>query len=349
MPCYYHRDREPVTVCVECGRLICSECTRGEGGENVCRPCVELLRSAPEPGPRVSTRKSPVLAVLLSVIPGVGQIYNEQVAKGLLIMAVFFALVMLFLWGGVAVSGAFGLGYSPVPYYQWWPFGPGPFVGHPSFALPRYRSLALVFLILLVYCYAIFDAATVASRTNRGESISHRPRRLRRSSIAAGPTDDDLRKGAEKAMTTPILNSSAGQQIESGAKPPPRRPGRGTQMARLGWALVVLGLILLGQMANIWWLRIERVWPIIPLLLGLRFLYDYRQSQDSHQLLLGLIFTLLGGYFLLDTTFRLHRIVGTAANYWPVCLLAFGIYLIWRNRTKPKEDFDQDQLKKGDE
>ncbi len=108
MPCYYHRDREPVTACVECGRLICDECTTSHQGANLCRPCAERLQAAAQSGPQVAVRKSPVLAALLSVIPGVGQMYNEQVVKGVMIMAIFFALVFLFLWGGLAGSGGSG-------------------------------------------------------------------------------------------------------------------------------------------------------------------------------------------------------------------------------------------------
>ena len=41
MNCYYHPDHEVVSSCVNCGRLICSECKVELDGKMYCNPCTE--------------------------------------------------------------------------------------------------------------------------------------------------------------------------------------------------------------------------------------------------------------------------------------------------------------------
>lgn len=43
MQCAYHPDREPVGACVECGRLICSECKTAIQGKFYCSPCADKV------------------------------------------------------------------------------------------------------------------------------------------------------------------------------------------------------------------------------------------------------------------------------------------------------------------
>jgi type III secretory pathway component EscS len=50
MNCYYHPDREPVGMCVSCGRLVCAECKVELQGKIHCNQCAEqLLRGSPKP------------------------------------------------------------------------------------------------------------------------------------------------------------------------------------------------------------------------------------------------------------------------------------------------------------
>jgi len=42
-------------------------------------------------------RKDPVVAALLSIIPGMGQMYNGEVAKGLILLFIFIVLLMWML------------------------------------------------------------------------------------------------------------------------------------------------------------------------------------------------------------------------------------------------------------
>ena len=43
MKCAYHPDREPMGMCVACGRLICVECKAVLGGKIYCTPCADKI------------------------------------------------------------------------------------------------------------------------------------------------------------------------------------------------------------------------------------------------------------------------------------------------------------------
>ncbi|HXE08137.1 MAG TPA: B-box zinc finger protein, partial [Acidobacteriaceae bacterium] len=111
MNCANHPDRERVAFCQNCGKPLCEECKRTIGSSVFCEPCF-AGRSAgtpPPPGgfpgytappagyaPGVPRRHpEPVVAALLGFIPGVGAMYNEQYAKGIVHLIVFAILVSL--------------------------------------------------------------------------------------------------------------------------------------------------------------------------------------------------------------------------------------------------------------
>lgn len=41
MKCAYHPDVDAVGACVNCGRMVCSECRAMLGGKTYCKPCAE--------------------------------------------------------------------------------------------------------------------------------------------------------------------------------------------------------------------------------------------------------------------------------------------------------------------
>ena len=62
MKCYYHPDREPVGMCVNCGRLICTECKREHSTKLYCAHCsdellknTQLIDSVPRPRDKTET------------------------------------------------------------------------------------------------------------------------------------------------------------------------------------------------------------------------------------------------------------------------------------------------------
>ena len=41
--CAYHSERDPVSACVNCGKLICEECRKTIEGKIYCEPCSRLI------------------------------------------------------------------------------------------------------------------------------------------------------------------------------------------------------------------------------------------------------------------------------------------------------------------
>ena len=123
-------------------------------------------------------------------------------------------------------------------------------------------------------------------------------------------------------------------------------------VAILGWVLIIVGLLIWGETARIPFLRLENIWPLFPLILGIRFLYDYRRYEESSQLLLGLVFTLIGGYFLLRNTpigDFFEEMIEEAVELWPLLLIIVGAYLIWISRTKRRQEAARSETEKHNE
>ena len=106
---------ERVGFCQDCGRPLTRETVRTVGSGVFCESCLEARiagsaqtasaaqgpgvpppASGPLPPPPVSSGEpSPLLAGLLGLIPGVGAMYNGQVAKGFAHLVIFAVLVFL--------------------------------------------------------------------------------------------------------------------------------------------------------------------------------------------------------------------------------------------------------------
>ena len=140
MTCANHPDRERIAYCQNCGKPLCQECMRSVGTAVYCEPCLAAkLAGAPTSGPGSYSYSDPVsgvyasgtpaggtytyqdpvsgayatgavppgggpnpmLAGLLGFIPGVGAMYNEQYAKGIVHLIVFAVLVSLSDYVGI--------------------------------------------------------------------------------------------------------------------------------------------------------------------------------------------------------------------------------------------------------
>ena len=120
MNCANHPDRERAAFCQNCGKPLCTECVRNVGTSVFCEPCLaaRVAGTAPPAGypysgyppgrppatgyppgqlppPPAPGEPNPGLAALLGFIPGVGAMYNEQYAKGIVHLMVFAVLVSL--------------------------------------------------------------------------------------------------------------------------------------------------------------------------------------------------------------------------------------------------------------
>ena len=143
MNCANHPDRERVAFCQHCGKPLCADCVRNVGTQVFCEPCLaaRVAGTAPphtaygyppppnytsgyqpgyQPGyppagpPVASGEPNPGLAALLGFIPGVGAMYNEQYAKGIVHLVVFAVLVSL----ASDVNGIFGLFIAGWVFYM---------------------------------------------------------------------------------------------------------------------------------------------------------------------------------------------------------------------------------------
>lgn len=82
MKCVNHFDKDAVGVCNHCGKSICTECQYSLNNENYCKDCLAIKQGQVQ---KKETR-SPALAAILSfIIGGLGQFYNGQPGKGVLI------------------------------------------------------------------------------------------------------------------------------------------------------------------------------------------------------------------------------------------------------------------------
>lgn len=91
MKCVNHLEKDALAICNYCGKSICSECFVEIKGEAYCKDCLPV-----KIGQVKKEERSPALAAILSfIIAGLGQIYNGQIGKGLLI---FFTCWLIIPW-----------------------------------------------------------------------------------------------------------------------------------------------------------------------------------------------------------------------------------------------------------
>jgi TM2 domain-containing membrane protein YozV len=130
MNCANHPDRERTAFCQNCGKPLCNECVRNVGTSIFCDPCLTARVSGappapgygypgppvgyPPPEPVVPGEPNPVIAAILGFIPGVGAMYNEQYAKGIVHLIVFVLLVSL----ASDFNGIFGLFIAGWEFYM---------------------------------------------------------------------------------------------------------------------------------------------------------------------------------------------------------------------------------------
>lgn len=100
-------------------------------------------------------------AMLLSLIPGLGQCYNKQVFKGIIFLIIFVLFVVEFIFFGFsALQGFITLGTESI-------------VDHSLFMLIEGTlQLIITFLFIVFYVLNIKDAKTIATRWQKGEKVN---------------------------------------------------------------------------------------------------------------------------------------------------------------------------------
>ncbi len=149
MKCVYHPANSASARCSACARPLCPACDHRIKGIPCCQDCivngVEMLRRSAGHGQHVvhHEEKSPFIALLLGLVPGLGAAYNGQNIKAL---THFVAVVGLWV-----LADIFGM-----PLEIAFVFGGGAF-----------------------YFYSIYDAFQSALRLRRGEDLKGEDERLK--------------------------------------------------------------------------------------------------------------------------------------------------------------------------
>jgi len=99
MKCYVHPDVDAVGTCTNCGKTVCSNCAMEVGGKLVCKNCAQNLANRQVSAPSAANKKEPFLALILSfLIPGLGQLYNGDLTKGIfLFLGAIVSVVLMFV------------------------------------------------------------------------------------------------------------------------------------------------------------------------------------------------------------------------------------------------------------
>lgn len=104
--------------------------------------------------------KNPNLAMFLSIIPGLGQLYNKQVIKGGFFLTIFLLeIVEIFTFGIRAINDLITLGSTPME-------------DHSLFMLIEGAIQILVFILMfLLHAVSMADAKHTAQLINRGKKV----------------------------------------------------------------------------------------------------------------------------------------------------------------------------------
>ncbi|MET3645069.1 carbohydrate ABC transporter permease [Streptococcus gallinaceus] len=107
-----------------------------------------------------SQKQNPRLAMWLSLVLGLGQLYNKQRAKGFILLAVFLLEVIEIITFGIpAIAGLITLGDTPV-------------VDHSLFLLIKGSMQIIIFVVMaIIHIVCMKDAKDTANLINQGFSV----------------------------------------------------------------------------------------------------------------------------------------------------------------------------------
>lgn len=253
-------------------------------------------------------KKMPWLAGILSIVPGAGQLYNGQYSKGIAIFALLIISAILFV---VSLIGPELLGIS---FYQrgfFW------FTDEPKLQKLITILLFVFVAVPLIIIYSIFDAVSSARRINEQQMQSTRVvnqgvnqmNDMNQSNVNQ-PEMNEPNMHSNPEMNTENANtgnqswSSPQGEKQFDQQTPPRQPANPpSKRGYLFWAIVFLGIGFMGMLqfldldlSHAW----NRLWPLIPLALGLKLLADYHHQGEVGQMILGAFFTAVGVLFFLN-------------------------------------------------
>jgi hypothetical protein len=118
MKCANHPQNDAAAYCGQCGRSLCPECRRDVSGMVYCENCLAARLRGPMPPLMASSAPIPGVALALGFIPGVGAIYNGQIAKAISQVLIFGCLIALGdrVHGGL--DAVFGMAIAAFYFYM---------------------------------------------------------------------------------------------------------------------------------------------------------------------------------------------------------------------------------------
>jgi hypothetical protein len=125
MICAYHQKNPAVVECHRCTRALCTACDHRIRGFPYCQDCivagVEILQQQTRTNvlPDLRRNNSPLIATLLSFVPGLGAAYNGQTSKAIVHFAVFASFFQLAI---VTESVELGLPLFVAGFFGTWLF-----------------------------------------------------------------------------------------------------------------------------------------------------------------------------------------------------------------------------------
>ncbi|MEW6236640.1 MAG: hypothetical protein AB1656_14745 [Candidatus Omnitrophota bacterium] len=272
--------------------------------------------------PRRINKRPWLAGVLSAIFPGTGQVYNDQIVKGILIyfmlIGSFVLMVIIrvpFIFNPAAFflgGGIFDNGWRHEDYL--------------FFRLSPFFWAILVFPIL--YIYAITDAIVSARAINEkatppAPQPQNQAQPAMEATMNANTEQDNLRQQAQEKL--------GGGTASVAAAAIPRKKTKGlTGKFFIGFVLAAIGIVSVLDEMDIQlftWYTWERVWPLIPLLLGLRLLKDYIRDHEQGQFILGIAFSAVGVIFLFEN-WRIFPLWDFITDYWQAALILAGVVLM---------------------
>jgi TM2 domain-containing membrane protein YozV len=298
-----------------------------------------------------TTRKSPALSGLLSFfLPGTGQLYNEEFGKGIILLVAFFGSIFLGFAGHMIPWHQFPFTFGPSMY--WGPRFPQ------NFFSTIYPLLWVFILFPVLWLYGFFDAIFSANRINRHlDAVQPRqpyyppPTYASHQSPPPQPASSSQFSSTTQASVAQNTQTPSSQEANTmnqqstnthyqthQQSPPPNPPARekgGSGKSTLGIILLIVGGLLLAQQMDLHYLSWHLLWPLIPLVFGLRLLRDYSKDRDTGQFLLGSIFTGVGVIFLLEN-WDIINILSWISDYWGILIIGIALLLFWQDYNERK-------------
>jgi len=117
MKCAVHPEVDATGYCRNCGKALCSACSREVRGMIYCEAC--LADMVTQPRVAAAGGRSPAAATWLGFVPGLGAVYNGDYTKALVHVSTFIAIVaILQASNSDTVHAIFGMGLAAFIIYM---------------------------------------------------------------------------------------------------------------------------------------------------------------------------------------------------------------------------------------